>query len=252
MYNNLVKSCRTLLLVAGLLFPLSVLAIGEPAPADEAAAILKKLQAARPDFTYGEVKQSLVPGLYQVQVERGPLMYVVPNGDMVLIGDVFGVTEDGYVNLVDVALAPLRKERLAQVKDEDTIVFPAKGDTKAVINVFTDVDCPYCRRLHQHVEEINARGIEVRYLAYPLGGPGSPNHVKLAQAFCAKDRAATLTRLKNGEEVDTEFCQDNPVLQHYKLAGELEISATPTVIMPDGSRFNLMPTADNLAAKLGL
>ena len=39
-----------------------------------------------------------------------------------------------------------------------------------MVTVFTDVDCPYCARLHDRVAEYNALGIEIRYLAFPRAG----------------------------------------------------------------------------------
>ena len=49
---------------------------------------------------------------------------------------------------------------------DDMIVFKPAGQTKAIINVFTDVDCGYCRKLHNEVPQLNAMGIEVRYLLF--------------------------------------------------------------------------------------
>ena len=53
-----------------------------------------------------------------------------------------------------------------QVALSDMVIFPAKGERQAVINVFTDVDCGYvasCIASDWYAE----LGIEVRYLAYP-------------------------------------------------------------------------------------
>jgi hypothetical protein len=33
-----------------------------------------------------------------------------------------------------------------------------------MVYVFTDASCPYCHKLHEHIPEINAKGIEVRYM----------------------------------------------------------------------------------------
>ncbi|HAH80198.1 MAG TPA: protein-disulfide isomerase, partial [Gammaproteobacteria bacterium] len=43
----------------------------------------------------------------------------------------------------------------------------------------TDVDCGYCRKLHNEMAQINELGIEVRYLAYPRAGVDSDTHDKM-------------------------------------------------------------------------
>jgi protein-disulfide isomerase len=35
-------------------------------------------------------------------------------------------------------------------------------------NTFTDVDCPFCKRLHAQVPKMNELGITVKYLASPI------------------------------------------------------------------------------------
>ena len=50
---------------------------------------------------------------------------------------------------------------MATVALQDMVIFPATAERKGVINVFTDVDCGYCRKLHLEVPELNEMGIEV-------------------------------------------------------------------------------------------
>ena len=54
------------------------------------------------------------------------------------------------------------------------IIFTPEGKTTGVVYAFTDVDCGYCRRLHQEIPALNAKGIELRYLAFPRGGKDAP------------------------------------------------------------------------------
>ena len=47
------------------------------------------------------------------------------------------------------------------VSSSQRIVFKPKGEVKHTVAVFTDIDCGYCRELHKHMEEYNARGIQI-------------------------------------------------------------------------------------------
>ena len=94
-----------------------------------------------------------------------------------------------------------RKEQLAAVSLEDMVVFSPKGETRDYVSVFTDVTCFYCQKLHREVDQLNAKGVEVRYLAFPRGGINSDGAKKLATAWCADDQQTTLTELKAGVDL---------------------------------------------------
>lgn len=223
-----------------------------PVPPEVSTAILEKLQGARPDFTYGEITPSPLEGVYQVQIQGGPMVYVSANGDYVLTGTLLGVTPDGFVDLQELAMQPVRKDKLEKVAAEDEIIFPAEGKRKAYIYVFTDVDCGYCRKLHQEVPEMNAKGIEVRYLAYPRAGIGSESYKKIASAWCAKDKPEALTRLKNGLPSGAQYCEDNPVASQFDLGGFLGVRGTPAIVLADGKMLPGYVSATELEGILGL
>ena len=61
----------------------------------------------------------------------------------------------------------IKLDILESISDNDKIIFEAQEE-KYVINVFTDVDCPYCAKLHANMSQMNDLGITVKYLASPL------------------------------------------------------------------------------------
>ena len=214
--------------------------------------IQKRLQTARPDFEYGEVQVSPMPGIYQVQVVDGPLLYVSGDGQFVLAGKMYGVAPGGFVDIEELALQPVRRNKLAAIPASEEVIFPADGKRKALIYVFTDVDCGYCRKLHQEVPALNAMGVEVRYLAYPRAGIGSASYRKIALAWCAKDRQTTMTRLKNSEKVEVAYCEDNPVAEQFRLGNELGVRGTPAIVLEDGTMLPGYMPAPALAQHLDI
>ena len=74
-------------------------------------------------------------------------------------------------------MGALRRDLLESFPAEDMVVYPAEGDEKASLKVFTDTTCPFCRRLHQEVPELQAAGVAVRYLPFPRSGPDGPGAV---------------------------------------------------------------------------
>ncbi|WP_275287145.1 thioredoxin fold domain-containing protein [Halomonas elongata] len=60
-----------------------------------------------------------------------------------------------------------RLAKLAELGDNAYVTYPADGDVKGQMTVFTDISCPYCQRLHQDIPQLNAASITVHYLPYP-------------------------------------------------------------------------------------
>jgi thiol:disulfide interchange protein DsbC len=223
--------------------------------------IVSRLQAARPDMKFGSVRPAPIAGLYQVQMIGGPLLYVTPEGDKFIAGDIFTVQPSGFAKWEDPALIAERKTLLTSIKAKDTIPFKAKGKTKAVVYVFTDVDCGYCRKLNSQMNAYNEQGqqkpgytdlgIEVRYLAYPRAGIPSPSADKLVTAWCSKDKQQTLTSLKEDKPVPNVTC-DNPVAAQFELGGKLGVNGTPAIWMPSGELMPGYLPPEELAKRLGI
>ncbi|WOJ93713.1 DsbC family protein [Congregibacter variabilis] len=198
------------------------------------------------------VELSQLPGLYRVNIVQGPTIYSTADGDYFIVGDLYNVGVTGLVNLGEQQRSNDRKEAIAAVPEANTIVFPAEGATQSHITVFTDVSCFYCQKLHKEVPELNRRGIEVRYLAYPRQGIGSPGFRQLASAWCSDDRQATLTAFKNREELEENVCPGNPIAEQFALGQQLGVRGTPAIVTPDGEMIPGYRSADDIAALLGL
>lgn len=231
------------------LFALPVMAQSQ---VDKIETAIKQSLEVRPDVKVESIASSEIPGLYAVQIKDGPMVYASPDGKYFLHGEMYTVQDKAYVNLTEQRASGLRAKEIAAVKTKDMIIFKAKGPTKAVINVFTDIDCGYCRKLHKEIGEINALGIEVRYLAYPRAGIGSESYQKMVTAWCAKDRQGTLTRFKNGEALPINTCSDNPVTSQYQLGERIGVSGTPSLITASGELIPGYMPAKELAERLGL
>jgi thiol:disulfide interchange protein DsbC len=217
-----------------------------------AKAIVARMQAARPDLSYEVLRPSPIPGFYEVQVAGGPVLYVREGGEYFFDGALYQARPGMFVNLREQDLIGKRKQALAALPVSDMIVYSPVGKPKATISVFTDIDCGYCRKLHKSVPELNAMGIEVRYLAFPRAGLGSGSYRKAVTAWCSDNRQETLTRLKNGEDVPEKLCENNPVAAQFELGQELGVSGTPASILSDGTLIPGFRSAADVASILGV
>jgi len=225
---------------------------GEPADKETDARLRQALDAPGMGLKVDTVEKSVLPGLYEVQFSNGPVVYATAQGDYMLLGDLFSVGEDGYTNLTEKRRDGERLEKLAAVDEKDMIIFSPEGDTRARLTVFTDVSCFYCQKLHKEVPELNKRGVEVRYLAYPRSGPGTAGFSQLVTAWCSENRQETLTKLKNKEPVPEKTCANNPVQAQYELGQQLGVRGTPALVTEQGTLVPGYQSADQLMVTLGL
>ena len=208
--------------------------------------IRQKLSQVDSRLQVQSVEPAPVAGLYEVMLSSGETLYADMEGDYLLAGQLFKVdSEQGLVNLTEQKRNVARHAAIQALDEADMVVYKPEGEVKATLHVFTDVDCPYCRKLHEEVPALNKMGVQVNYLAFPRGGPGSPAHQKMQTIWCGTEaqRRERMDEIKSGERLDNESC-DNPVLDQYMLGQKLGVTGTPALITDDGTLLpGYMPAA---------
>ncbi|RMG38936.1 MAG: bifunctional protein-disulfide isomerase/oxidoreductase DsbC [Gammaproteobacteria bacterium] len=204
----------------------SATAMAEDPGAEKVRASLKVLV---PHLEVDSVSPSPIPGLYEVAFGTH-IIYVTEDGKYLVQGK---ITDLETREPITENHLKMRKQALLKRLDEKDMIVYGDKELPYTVTVFTDIDCPYCRRLHSQIDEYNRNGIRIRYLAYPRAGPGSPSERKAMAVWCAKDRKQAMTDAKSGKSVPYEDC-DNPVRAQYRLGQDFGISGTPALILDDG------------------
>jgi thiol:disulfide interchange protein DsbC len=214
---------------------------------DDSEKLKQLLQQRLSEISITELKPSPIPGLYEM-VFGSRIAYVSADGQYMLMGELIDL--EGRRNLTAMRRGSLVLKSIDALGEANMIVFgPAKP--KRTLTVFTDVDCPYCARLHKEVPKLNQAGVKVRYLLYPRAGKGSETYNRSVAVWCAKDRAQAIAVAKSGGKLEMKTCT-NPVDEHVRLGHEVGVEGTPTIVMDDGRVLpGYAPAADLLAA-LGL
>ncbi|WP_111977655.1 bifunctional protein-disulfide isomerase/oxidoreductase DsbC [Algibacillus agarilyticus] len=188
------------------------------------------------------IEPSPVKGLLQVTTEKG-LFYFSEAGNFLVHGTIYNM-DKGMKNETESVLSVQRKSAVNDYSDS-MIEFKAK-DEKYVVNVFTDISCGYCRKLHNEMADYNNAGITVRYLAFPRGGVNSKAYNDMVSIWCADEKQTAMTNAKTSGAVVAKSC-DSPVSKHYELGGKLGVNGTPAIILQDGSMIpGYKPAADLL------
>ena len=197
------------------------------------------------------IKETPLPQIFEVELNTGELLYSDISGDYLFAGDLYQTTNSGLMNLSSKTRQLRTAERIRAIPEDQMIVYSPEDETRATLTVFTDVDCTYCRALHKDVEALVAKGIEVRYLAYPRGGEAAGSYEKMISVWCSQDRHKSLTQAKNGQNLPARDCE-TPVLEHYELGNQIGISGTPALIFPDGRLIPGYMDVDRLVAMLAI
>ncbi len=211
------------------------------------AQIRKSFSAAMPGLQLSSVEKSEIEGMYLVTTEAGEVLMVSSDGKYFLTGDLYTTEAGQVVNLTETR----KKATIFAASNQGKIVFPANGDTKARIAVFTDIDCGYCVKLHRDIPKLNEMGIEVSYLAFPRAGVGSESYNKYVSAWCADDKLEALTAAKSGRQIPRKNCE-NPVESQYMLGKSMGIRGTPAIVPENGRMIPGYVEPQKLGEALGI
>jgi thiol:disulfide interchange protein DsbC len=213
--------------------------------------IKKKMLRVLPQLQIAAVEESEIKGLYRVTSVNDQIIFTDKDAQYFLSGELFGLQKNQLVNITEQRRQAGRAEKVAAISESDRLTFPASGERKATIFVFTDIDCGYCRKLHDEVPRMNELGIEVNYLAYPRAGVGSASYNKIVSAWCAEDRRQAMTDAKAGKSIPPKKCA-NPVAAQFEMGGQMGVTGTPAIVLEDGTLVPGYVPADKLAEGLGI
>lgn len=211
--------------------------------------VRQAVQALAPEAKVVSVSKTPLPDLYEVVVD-GPrgiaLVYASGKGDYVLVGELLDVKKRRN-------LTGERMERLNAV-DFDSLplsqaIKMVQGNGKRRMAVFSDPDCPYCRKLEPELAKLN--DVTIYIFPYPL--PMHPDAGRKSKlVWCSKDRLQAWkdmmlrNRLPEGGISDC----DHPVDKNLALGERLRIDGTPALILGDGRRVQGYMEAERIEQML--
>lgn len=224
--------------------------------AGEEQKIRDAILLAVPGTKIVSIKPSPMAGIFEVEMATS-VVYASADGQYILQGDLIQLKGKQAVSLTEQANAAKRVSLLAGIDRRDQIIFPAKGKAKGVLTVFTDIDCGYCRKLHQEVPAMNKLGIEVRYMAFPRDlprtGPNAGVSQRMNQVWCSTDREHALTQAKQGDDAPPARANcKSPVAAQFALGQRLGVRGTPAIFTNKGEMIGGFLTAADAAKALGI
>jgi thiol:disulfide interchange protein DsbC len=212
--------------------------------------IKSKLKNVLPaDTVIESIEPSLFKGVYKVYYGDLQPIYVSKDGNFFIFGDMYKINGQRIENITDQEKRDVRVQIINKMPVEEFISFKANNELH-VVTIFTDVDCGYCRKLHNQISEYNDLGISVRYAAFPRSGIGTEAFSKMVGAWCSNNPKKSLTSLKNNKKIDLSICDNQPVSKHYVIGQRIGVTGTPAIFTASGEIIPGYLSPEDLIQKL--
>jgi thiol:disulfide interchange protein DsbC len=195
----------------------------------EAEGIVKK---GIPNGNVTDVKMAPVPGLWQIDFDaegkHGTFFVDFAKKHLLVVQQIVAIDEMGKP-------APQRKIEFAKLPLKEALVMGPKSAKKKVV-VFTDPDCPFCRKLHEEIKRVLAKRHDVAFYIFLRPLPMHKDSPRKAQAILCEKSLALLDDALSGKPVPEPACSTAgaEVEKNNKLADSLELRSTPTLVREDG------------------
>lgn len=192
------------------------------------AAIAERLKDLYPATRFGEVNSTTWPGVFEV-VMGSNLAYVDASGQYFMFGHLYDMK-------VQRDITAERKDLLTRVEfgalPLNDAVKEVRGTGLRKLAIFSDPDCPYCRKLEAEIKGLT--DVTIYTFLMPIASLHPEARGKAIAVWCAKDRVqAWHAVMWRDEAVSAKECA-HPVDRNIALGERLGISGTPTLIASDG------------------
>lgn len=173
---------------------------------------------------------------------NGAIAYTDEQFKQLYIGNVLDLNNK-FLNLSEEALNEYRKVAIKQL-DQYRISYTSPNN-KNNIYIFTDVNCPYCKEVHESIAEYLKQGINVHYLPLPLSEADTLNYANMKQVWCEKDKNKAFNLAIENKLSIQPNCDFN-LEKIAKFASTIGVNVTPTFVLDSGSLFEGVIAAEEI------
>ncbi len=192
-------------------------------------------------LTVTSVKHAPIRGLFELQVEKDgqkSLLYMDCSKKFLMQGMVFDRETLKPVMVHKIEFPQPKQQTTLDVKKIPTDGAVVMGNPNGAkkLYVFTDPDCPYCRKAHEELKKLAklAPDVTINVVLYPL--PMHPGAYDKARAVLEARSQEILDRAFEGREVPKPVQESSKRLidENRRFAEANGISGTPALVLPNG------------------
>ncbi len=194
----------------------------------DVASVKAAMQKKFPREKILEVVKTPYFGLYEVAFEDN-IVYTDEKLSYLFAGSIFDMKT--MQNLTEARAKKLYAVKFDALPFQDAFK-EVKGNGKRKIAIFTDPNCPFCKRLEKEMQHVD--NVTVYRFLLPIL-PGSEEKAK--NIWCSKDREKVWrdALLKGVTPPEAKPCDTSALTEVAKLAEKLRINGTPAIVFSDGT-----------------
>ena len=123
-----------------------------------------------------------------------------------------------------------------------------RGRGSRALAIFSDPDCPHCRRLEAELKGLS--DVTIHTFLMPIASLHPQARAKAIAVWCAKDRLGAWQALMTRDQVPSSADCAHPVDRNVALAERLGVTGTPTLVAADGRVLPGAASAEQISAWL--
>ncbi len=193
------------------------------------------------------VRPTAYPGIFEVLMNGREIVYTDGSGQVLIAGPMMDLRTRS--NVSERRLEELRKVDFGSLPLDKAIV-KVKGKGTRKLAVFSDPDCPFCKRLEPELEKLD--DVTIYTFLYPLAALHPDAMRKATLVWCSTDRQRAWDDLMlrgRSPEGGTLACA-TPILEIIDLAQKLGIEGTPGLVFSDGRVVPGLIPLDEIESRL--
>ena len=202
--------------------------------ADE-TAVRRMLEERLPGEAIASIQKAPWGDLYEVVIRgpNGPQIYYVDSAATVVIAGQAMDARSGR-NLTEARQRELSKVKWGSLPFQWAIT-TKRGDGRRKIAVFSDPNCPYCKRFEEDLAKVD--DITVHIVPYAVISPESVRQAK--SVWCSGNRSKAWNDLMfHRIEPQAKTDCDTPIEELIDFGRRLGATSTPTWFLENGERYS--------------
>lgn len=209
-------------------------------------SVKENIKKQYPNLKISNIQKTEMQGLYSANLDQ-QVVYIGEDGQHMFVGSMIRLKDQK--NLTKDLVLDQNSIDWKQLPLKDAIK-TVKGNGQHVLAVFSDPNCPYCKKLEPELDKL--KDVTIYTFIYPL----KPQSIVVSrQVWCASNQSYAWKKLiQQGIKPTVTTCA-NPIDRNLELGQKLGFTGTPTLIFSNGFKLVGARSAEdiqNIWNELGL
>lgn len=233
--------------LAAAMVGLALVACGANAAGDSPESVKAAVEKKIPGRPVTSVRATPIKGIYEVVFGPKQVVYTDAKGDYMLVGDLVDIKQ--RISLTEQRIRELSRTDFSKLPLDKALKL-VRGNGARKVAVFSDPDCPFCRKLERDtIAKLD--NVTVYTFLYPLKELHPDAARKSALIWCADERQKAWQEwMFEGKLPTNDGSCATPLAELLALGEQLGVTGTPTMVFENGEVLSGAIEAADFEARL--